>query len=52
MQSTRIEVQLFRRGAGGWPSDPEVAVARGGVHLASIELDLAIEEIYRQSALS
>ena len=53
VQSTRVGVQLFRRGAdGAWPSDPVVADAGGTVHLTSIDMNLPVAEIYRQSGLA
>lgn len=52
VQSTRVEAQLFRRGSdGAWPSDPSVAGTEGVVHLASIDLDLPVSEIYLQTSL-
>lgn len=48
-QSTRVEVQIFRRDAkGAWISEPDTMVAiTDTIRLASIDLDLAVAEIYR-----
>lgn len=53
VQSTRVEVHVFRRDAGGaWPSDPVVWGPGGVAHLTSIDLDLPVAEIYRQTLLA
>jgi hypothetical protein len=53
VQSTRVEAHLFRRGADrAWPSDPEVFGEGDAVRLSTIDLDLPVAEIYRQTALA
>ncbi len=49
VQSTRVEVQVFRRDPGGaWINEPETAASvEASVRLDSIGIDLAIAEIYR-----
>lgn len=53
VDSTKIAVDLLRRGANGsWPQSPEVIAAGGVVHLASIDLQLPVVEIYRGTHLA
>jgi Uma2 family endonuclease len=53
VQSTRVEVQVFRREAGGaWPSDPETSAVGATIRLASIGLDLPVAEVYRGTHLA
>ena len=52
VQSTRIEAHVYRRdGQGAWPSEPVVAISGGTIHLASIDLTLAVSEVYRDTQL-
>jgi Uma2 family endonuclease len=52
-QSTFIEAQVYRRDAtGAWPSTPETTIAGGTIHLASIDLNLPISEIYADTMLA
>jgi Uma2 family endonuclease len=50
VQSTFIEAQVYRRDAtGAWPSAPETTTAGGTIRLASIDLDLPINEVYAET---
>ncbi|MDX2289038.1 MAG: Uma2 family endonuclease [Hyphomicrobiaceae bacterium] len=55
VQSTRVEAEVYRRRAdGGWPDEPNVVVRElgGSLRLESIDLDLALTEIYWQTHLA
>jgi Uma2 family endonuclease len=53
VQSTSVEAHVYRRDAqGAWPSEPVVAKAGGTIRLESIDLDLALSEIYRDTPLA
>ena len=52
VDSERIHVEILRREPdGGWPVSGQVDVTSGSVHLASIDLDLPLPEIYRGTHL-
>ena len=52
VQSTSVEARVFTRDpAGAWVSEPVVTTAGGTIHLACIDLDLPIAEVYRDSHL-
>lgn len=54
VQSTRVEVEVYRRdGKGAWLSKPETADGSSstGLRLDSVDLDLAVSEIYRGTHL-
>ena len=47
VQSESMNAEIYRRDAGGaWPRAPETAGPGGTLHLASIDLHLAIKDIY------
>ena len=53
VHSTFIEAQVFRRDAkGAWLAEPEVVGQGGILRLTSIELDLPVSEIYRDTLLN
>ena len=52
VQSTEVAVSVYTRDAGGnWPGDPVMTAAGGTVRFASIDLDLPIWEVYRDTPL-
>ena len=53
VHSTRIEVELFRRGDGGdWPDRPLVFGDGETFHLAGIDLALPVHALYRTTSLA
>ncbi len=47
VDSETVDVQVFRRNQDGtWPADPQRSAAGDPVHLASIDADLAVADIY------
>ena len=52
-ESETVEVQVFRRGAdGSWPAEPECVGPGGTVRLASLDLDIAVADLYWGTALA
>ena len=52
VDSEAIAAQVFRRGGDGiWPTEPERVAAGGTVRLASLDLDLAVADIYWGTAM-
>lgn len=53
VQSTRIEAEVFRRGAdGAWPEDGETVIAGGTLRLGSVDGDLSMQDIYQDTTLT
>ena len=53
VDSELVDVRLFTRGADGmWPEDPALFVRGATLHLTSIGLDVAVDEIYADIAIS
>lgn len=53
VHSTRLRAELLTKGTdGAWPPNPAVTEGSGSVHLASIDLDLPLPEIYRGTHLA
>jgi Uma2 family endonuclease len=47
VDSETIDMQVFRRDAGGgWPMEPDRATAGGTTRIASLELELAVKDVY------
>ena len=47
VHSTRMEVELFRKGAGSvWPANATIFAGGGAVALSSVGLTLTVDEIY------
>ena len=53
VQSTSVLAELYRRDTQrAWPSNPEIAKAGGSIRLASIDLEIAVADIYYGTTLA
>jgi Uma2 family endonuclease len=53
VDSTKVAAELLRRGPdGSWPQEPEPIAPNGTIHLASIDLDVPMAEVYRDTHLA
>jgi Uma2 family endonuclease len=53
VDSTKIAAELLRRGPdGSWPQEPASVATNGTIHLESIDLDIPMAEVYRDTHLA
>ena len=53
LHSTRIEAEILRRdAAGAWPEAPEVISGDGELHLASIDFQVKLSDLYATTSMA